>query len=72
MSVKTQHGRATLQARSSCATSGICAADTNRNRAAPISMTNSDGGVGESNSTWTKAGEALPRSRRCRQAQKVV
>ncbi|HEY3863139.1 MAG TPA: hypothetical protein VGO59_14750 [Verrucomicrobiae bacterium] len=70
--MKTQHGRATLQARSSCAASGICAADTNRNRAAPISITNSDGGAGESNSTWTKAGDALARSHRARQAQKVV
>jgi hypothetical protein len=70
--MKTQHGRPSWRICSKRAASGNCATDTKRNRAAPISITNSDGGAGEANSTWTKAGDALARSRRCRQPQKVV
>ena len=49
--VKTQHGRPSWRICSSRAASGNWAGEIRRNRAAPISITNSDGGAGEANST---------------------
>jgi len=49
--MKTQHGRPSWRICSSRAASGNWAGEIRRNRAAPISITNSDGGAGEANST---------------------